>query len=221
MRFVRGQSFFGVSFVNVIFEDGTDPYWARSRVLEYLSSAASRLPEGVTPALGPDATGVGWVFEYALVDRSGEHDLAALRSLQDWNLRYALASVPGVAEVASLGGYVRETQVQVDPQRLRSFGVPLGGAVEWVVIGYLVAVAALLLTVGRTADVVGRKVVWATGLGIFTAASALCGAAAAITTATSPTASVPTRWRIATREPGHFAAHSAPIARSRSSAMGP
>jgi len=129
VRYVRGQSFFGVSFVNVIFEDGTDPYWARSRVLEYLSTAAARLPEGVTPALGPDATGVGWVFEYALVDRSGKHDLAQLRSLQDWHLRYALASVPGVAEVASVGGFVREVQVQVDPERLRSFGVPLADVV--------------------------------------------------------------------------------------------
>ncbi len=129
VRYVRGQSFFGLSFVNVIFEDGTDPYWARSRVLEYLSTASARLPEGVTPTLGPDATGVGWVFEYALVDRSGKLDLAQLRSLQDWNLRYALASVPGVAEVASIGGFVREYQVQVDPNRLRSFGLPLSEVV--------------------------------------------------------------------------------------------
>ena len=104
----------------MIFEDGTDLYWARSRVLEYMSAAKARLPEGVTPTLGPDATGVGWVFEYALVDRSGKHDLAELRSLQDWNLRYALASVPGVAEVASVGGFVRQYQVQVDPNRLRA-----------------------------------------------------------------------------------------------------
>ena len=129
VRYVRGQSFFGLSFVNVIFEDGTDLYWARSRVLEYMNTATSRLPEGVTPTLGPDATGVGWVFEYALVDRSGKHDLAELRSLQDWNLRYALASVPGVAEVASIGGFVREYQVQVDPNRLRSFGIPLSEVV--------------------------------------------------------------------------------------------
>ncbi len=129
VRYVRGQSFFGLSFVNVIFEDGTDLYWARSRVLEYMNTAAGRLPEGVVPTLGPDATGVGWVFEYALVDRSGKHDLAELRSLQDWNLRYALASVPGVAEVASVGGFVREYQVQVDPNRLRSFGIPLSEVV--------------------------------------------------------------------------------------------
>ncbi len=125
VRYVRGQSFFGLSLVYAIFEDGTDLYWARSRVLEYMSSARARLPEGVAPTLGPDATGVGWVFEYALVDRSGTHDLAELRSLQDWNLRYQLASVPGVAEVASVGGFVRQYQVQVDPDRLRAFGIPL------------------------------------------------------------------------------------------------
>jgi len=125
VRYVRGQSFFGLSFVYVIFEDGTDLYWARSRVLEYMSTARAKLPEGVSPTLGPDATGVGWVFEYALVDRTGQHDLAELRSLQDWNLRYALASVPGVAEVASVGGFVRQYQVQVDPNRLRAYGVTL------------------------------------------------------------------------------------------------
>jgi Cu(I)/Ag(I) efflux system membrane protein CusA/SilA len=125
VRYVRGQSFFGLSFVYVIFEDGTDLYWARSRVLEYMSTARAKLPEGVSPTLGPDATGVGWVFEYALVDRSGHHDLAELRSFQDWNLRYALASVPGVAEVASVGGFVRQYQVQVDPNRLRAYGVTL------------------------------------------------------------------------------------------------
>ncbi len=122
---VRGQSFFGLSLVYVIFEDGTDLYWARSRVLEYMDTAKARLPAGVTPTIGPDATGVGWVFEYALVDRSGKHDLAELRSLQDWSVRYALASVPGVAEVASIGGFVRQYQVQVDPERLRAYGIPL------------------------------------------------------------------------------------------------
>jgi Cu(I)/Ag(I) efflux system membrane protein CusA/SilA len=125
VRHVRGQSFFGLSLVYAIFEDGTDPYWARSRVLEFMSAARARLPEGTTPTLGPDATGVGWVFEYALVDRSGGLDLAQLRGLQDWNLRYALASVPGVAEVASIGGFVRQYQVQVDPDRLRALGIPL------------------------------------------------------------------------------------------------
>src|SRR5262249_10880701 len=108
----------------------TDLYWARSRVVEYLSGVSGRLPEGVTPVIGPDATGVGWVFEYALVDRSGKYDLAALRSLQDWNLRYALASIPGVAEVASLGGWVRQYQVQVDPSRLLALGIPLGAVTE-------------------------------------------------------------------------------------------
>jgi len=125
VRSVRGQSFFGLSFVYAIFEDGTDLYWARSRVLEYLSGVAGQLPEGVTPVLGPDATGVGWVFQYALVDRTGHHDLAELRSLQDWNLRYALESVPGVAEVASVGGFVRQYQVQVDPNKLLAFGIPI------------------------------------------------------------------------------------------------
>ncbi len=110
VAFVRGQSMFGMSFVYVIFEDGTDLYWARRRVLEYLDEARARLPDGVTPTLGPDATGVGWVYEYALVDRSGRLDLAELRSLQDWNLRYALESVPGVAEVASVGGFVASTR---------------------------------------------------------------------------------------------------------------
>jgi len=99
---VRGYSFYGDSFVNVLFEDGTDPYWARSRVLEYLSQAAARLPEGVRPALGPDATGVGWIYQYALADRSGQHDLAELRSIQDWFLKYELQALDGVAEVATV-----------------------------------------------------------------------------------------------------------------------
>ncbi len=125
VEFVRGQSMFGMSFVYAIFEDGTDIYWARSRVLEYLSQAQARLPEGVTPTLGPDATGVGWVFEYALVDRSGQHGLQKLRSLQDWNVRYALESVPGVAEVASIGGHVKQYQVNLDPTRLIAHGIAL------------------------------------------------------------------------------------------------
>lgn len=122
---VRGYSFFGDSFVYVIFEDGTDLYWARSRVLEYLSQVSGNLPEAATSVLGPDATGVGWVFEYALVDRTGKHDLAQLRSLQDWFLKYELQTVPGVAEVATVGGMVRQYQVVVDPDRLRAFGIPL------------------------------------------------------------------------------------------------
>jgi Cu(I)/Ag(I) efflux system membrane protein CusA/SilA len=130
VRAVRGQSFFGLSFVYAIFDDGTDLYWARSRVLEYMSGVQSQLPSGVVPVLGPDATGVGWVFEYALVDRSGAHDLAALRSLQDWQLRYALASIPGVAEVASLGGWVRQYQIQLDPVRLASRDVSLAEVIE-------------------------------------------------------------------------------------------
>ncbi len=122
-KVVRGYSFFGYSFVYVIFEDGTDLYWARSRVLEYLSGLAERLPAGVTPQLGPDATGVGWAFMYVL--NSDEHSLADLRSFQDWYLKYGLSSVEGVAEVASIGGFVRQYQVEVDPVRLRAYGLPL------------------------------------------------------------------------------------------------
>ncbi|MDM8559577.1 CusA/CzcA family heavy metal efflux RND transporter [Candidatus Parabeggiatoa sp. HSG14] len=122
---VRGYSFFGDSYVYVIFKDGTDMYWARSRVLEYLNQAASSLPPGVQPRLGPDATGVGWVYSYALVDRTGKHDLSQLRSLQDWFLKFELQTVPGVAEVATVGGMVRQYQVVVDPERLRAFNIPL------------------------------------------------------------------------------------------------
>jgi Cu(I)/Ag(I) efflux system membrane protein CusA/SilA len=125
-KVVRGYSFFGLSFVYIIFDDGTDMYWARSRVLEYLNFVSSRLPENVTPSLGPDATGVGWIFEYALVDRSGQNDLADLRSIQDWYLRYPLQTVPGVAEVASVGGYVKQYQVEVDPNMLVAYDIPLG-----------------------------------------------------------------------------------------------
>ena len=122
-RVVRGYSFVGDSFVYVLFEDGTDLYWARSRVLEYLSQVQSRLPEGARASLGPDATGVGWIYEYALVDKSGRHDLAELRSLQDWFLRFELKAVPGVAEVASIGGMVRQYQVLVDPTKLAAYGL--------------------------------------------------------------------------------------------------
>ena len=125
VRFVRGQSFMGLSFVYVIFEDGTDIYWARSRVLEYLNTATAKLPGGVRPTLGPDATGVGWVYQYALVDKSGNQSLADLRSLQDFNLRYALEAVEGVAEVASVGGFVKEYQINVDPNKLASYGIAL------------------------------------------------------------------------------------------------
>ncbi|GAB3431812.1 efflux RND transporter permease subunit [Massilia solisilvae] len=120
---VRGYSFFGDSFVYVLFEDGTDPYWARSRVLEYLNQVQSRLPQQARPALGPDATGVGWVFEYALVDHSGRHDLSQLRALQDWFLKYELKTVPNVSEVASIGGMVRQYQVVLDPDKMRAYNV--------------------------------------------------------------------------------------------------
>ena len=122
-RVVRGYSFVGDSFVYVLFDDGTDLYWARSRVLEYLSQVQGRLPAGATASLGPDATGVGWIYEYALVDKTGRHDLSQLRSIQDWFLRYELKSVPGVAEVASIGGMVKQYQVVVDPQKLASYGI--------------------------------------------------------------------------------------------------
>lgn len=124
-KVVRGYSFFGLSFVYIIFEDGTDMYWARSRVLESINYVSGRLPQGITPALGPDATGVGWVYEYALVDKTGKHDLAQLRSLQDWYLRYPLQTVEGVSEVASVGGYVKQYQVEVDPNALLRYNIPL------------------------------------------------------------------------------------------------
>ena len=124
-RTVRGYSFFGVSFVYVIFADGTDLYWARSRVLEYLSGIKARLPASVTPTLGPDATGLGWVFQYSLEDTTGQRSLAELRGIQDWYLRYALTAVPGVAEVASIGGFEKQYQVDLDPTRLLAYGIPI------------------------------------------------------------------------------------------------
>src|SRR5579863_4931686 len=130
VKFVRGESMFGKSFVYVIFEDGTDIYWARSRVIEYLNSVKGSLPEGVNPVIGPDATGVGWVYEYALVDDTGKHDLSELRSFQDWHLRYALESVKGVAEVAPVGGFVKEYQVDLDPNKLVAYGIPIGDVVD-------------------------------------------------------------------------------------------
>ncbi len=129
-KVVRGYSFFGLSFVYVIFEDGTDIYWARSRVLEYLSFVQNQLPPEVTPVLGPDATPVGWVFEYALVDRSGKNDLSQLRSIQDWYVRYQLQTVAGVANVASAGGFVKQYQVTVDPNRLLAYNLPLGKVMQ-------------------------------------------------------------------------------------------
>src|ERR1044072_7683351 len=123
-KVVRGYSFYGFSFVYVIFEDGTDPYWARSRVLEYLSGLSGRLPQGVVPSLGPDATGVGWAFMYSI--NSKERSLPELRSMQDWYLKYQLTSVEGVAEVASIGGFVKQYQVTVDPTRLRAYHLSIG-----------------------------------------------------------------------------------------------
>jgi Cu(I)/Ag(I) efflux system membrane protein CusA/SilA len=130
VKAVRGFSDFGYSFVYVVFDEGTDVYWARSRTLEYLSSVIPKLPQGVNTELGPDATGVGWVFQYALIDESGKHNLAELRSLQDWFLRYQLRSVPGVAEVAPLGGFVRQYQVNVDPNRLQAYNIPIARVVD-------------------------------------------------------------------------------------------
>src|SRR6201988_1469602 len=127
---VRGQTMFGDSYVFVVFEDGTDLYWARSRVVEYLQQIQGKLPEAVHPSIGPDATGAGWVYEYALVDHGHSQSLADLRSLQDWFLRYQLATVPGVAEVATIGGFVRQYQVNLDPDKLRAYGIPLSTVID-------------------------------------------------------------------------------------------
>src|SRR5476651_1600200 len=135
VKAVRGFSDFGYSYVYAIFDEGTDIYWARSRSQEYLSGVLARLPQGVKTELGPDATGVGWVFQYALVDSTGRHSLAELRSYQDWYLRVYLKSVPGVAEVAPLGGFVRQYQVQVDPNRLRAFNMPIAKVIDAVRAG--------------------------------------------------------------------------------------
>ena len=147
---VRGFSFFGTSFVYVIFKEGTDIYWARSRVLEYLQSVKDKLPAGVSPQLGPDATGVGWGFEYALVDDTGGHDLSQLRSMQDWNIKLALESVPGVAEVASVGGFQKQYQVNIDPDKLLAYNIPMTSV--------LTAVKQSNLDVeGRVLDLSGRE----------------------------------------------------------------
>ena len=130
VKAVRAQTMFGDSYVFVVFEDTTDLYWARSRVLEYMQQITGRLPEGVHPVIGPDATGAGWVYEYALVDHSHHRSLADLRSIQDWYLRYQLETVPGVAEVATIGGFVRQYQVNVDPDKLRAYGIPLSTVIE-------------------------------------------------------------------------------------------
>src|SRR5881398_2495328 len=130
VKAVRAQTMFGDSYVYVVFQDGTDIYWARSRVLEYIQQLGGRLPAGAAPMIGPDATGVGWVFEYALIDRTHQHSLADLRSLQDWHVRYQLETVPGVAEVATIGGFVRQYQVQLDPNRLLAYGIPLSTVID-------------------------------------------------------------------------------------------
>src|SRR5246127_454799 len=130
VKSVRAQTMFGDSYVFVVFEDGTDLYWARSRVTEYLQQIAGKLPADVHPAIGPDATGAGWVYEYAIVDRTHTRSLADLRSLQDWRLRYALETVPGVAEVASIGGFVRQYQVQLDPNKLLAYGISLQTVID-------------------------------------------------------------------------------------------
>ena len=144
VKYARGQSFFGLSFVNVIFEDGTDMYWARSRVLEYMNQVRNQLPEGVNPVLGPDATGVGWVFQYALVDETGQNSLADLRSFQDWTLRYYLQNTPGVAEVASIGGYVNQYQIEVDPNKL---------------LGYNISLSKVIAAIGKSNNDVGGRVI--------------------------------------------------------------
>ena len=174
---VRGFSDFGYSFVYIIFEEGTDIYWARSRTLEYLSSVLPSLPQGVKTELGPDATGVGWVFQYALLDEKGNHSLAELRSLQDWFLRYQLKSVPGVAEVAPLGGFVRQYQVNVDPNRLQAYNIPIMKVVEAVRAGNNDAGGRLLELNGaeymvrgrgyaKSADDIGNIVLLNTGSGV-------------------------------------------------------
>jgi Cu(I)/Ag(I) efflux system membrane protein CusA/SilA len=156
VRTVRGISDFGFSYVYVIFDEGTDIYWARSRTLEYLSGVTSRLPQGVKTELGPDATGLGWVFQYVLKDTSGKHSLAELRSYQDWYLKYYLKAIPGVAEVASLGGFTQQYQINVDPNRLRSYGIPISKIAEAVQSGNSETGARLLEFGGAEYMIRGR-----------------------------------------------------------------
>ena len=156
VKSVRGFTDFGISYVYVIFEDGTDMYWARSRVVEYLQGIRGQLPDGVNPVIGPDATGVGWVFEYAIVDESGQHDLAELRSFQDWYLRYWLASVPGVAEVASIGGFVQQYQVTLDPARLAAYDLGVRDVVRAIKASNNDVEGRLLEFAGREYMVRGR-----------------------------------------------------------------
>jgi Cu(I)/Ag(I) efflux system membrane protein CusA/SilA len=156
VKAIRGYSDFGFSYVYVIFEDGTDIYWARSRVLEYLSKITAQLPEGVRTEIGPDASGVGWVYQYALVDRTGQRDLQELRSFQDWSLRYHLQSVPGVAEVASIGGFVKQYQVVVDPNDLAAYGISITDVTRAVEAGNLEVGGRLIEWSGREYMVRGR-----------------------------------------------------------------
>ena len=156
VRTVRGFTDFGISYVYVIFEDGTDMYWARSRVVEYLQGIRGQLPDGVNPVIGPDATGVGWVYEYALVDETGQHDLAELRGFQDWYLRYWLASVPGVAEVASIGGFVKQYQVNLDPNKLAAYDLAVGDVVRAIKASNNDVEGRLLEFAGREYMVRGR-----------------------------------------------------------------
>jgi copper/silver efflux system protein len=156
VKAVRGFTDFGISYVYVIFQDNTDIYWARSRVVEYLQGIRGQLPEGVNPTIGPDATGVGWVFEYALVDETGQHSLADLRSLQDWNLRYWLAAVPGVAEVASIGGFVKQYQVNLDPNKLAAYDMGVKQVVDAIKMSNNDVEGRLLEFAGREYMVRGR-----------------------------------------------------------------
>src|SRR4030043_259016 len=156
VRTVRGFSDFGFSYVYVVFEDGTDIYWARSRVLEYMEQITGRLPEGVNPVLGPDATGVGWVYTYALMDDSGKHDLAFLRTLQDWYIRYSLAGVEGVSEVASVGGFVKQYQINIDPNRMSAYGLSIRDVMDRVKMSNSDVEGRLLEFGGREYMVRGR-----------------------------------------------------------------
>jgi Cu(I)/Ag(I) efflux system membrane protein CusA/SilA len=169
---------FGMSFVYVIFEDGTDLYWARSRVLETLSKLQGKLPQGVTPQMGPDATGVGWIFQYALVDRSGQNDAAALRSFQDWSLRYWLSSVPGVAEVAAVGGMEKQYQVELDPTRLYAYGLSVAKVVA--------AIRASNRDVGARTLEVSEREVYVRGRGRISTTDDLAQIAVATTAAGTP-----------------------------------
>src|SRR5947208_12677724 len=156
VKAVRGFTDFGISYVYVIFQDGTDIYWARSRVVEYLQGIRGQLPDGTNPVIGPDATGVGWVFEYALVDETGQHNLADLRGFQDWHLRYWLASVPGVAEVASIGGFVKQYQVTLDPNKLAAYDLGVKQVVDAIKTSNNDVEGRLLEFAGREYMVRGR-----------------------------------------------------------------